>query len=342
MPRSICLGLCFASLFAASVASAGAAPAYKVTHAVALGAPDRWDYVVYDAPSHRVYVAHGDRVTVVDGQDGRLIGEVLGMPGGTHGIGVSVATGEGFTDDGEKGEVVAFDLKTLKVTHRIKADPDADGIAFEPKTGHVFVIEGDSANIAVIDPKTDSLITRIKGGGKLEYAVADASGNLFVNGAENKEVLKIDAASNTIAARFAIPECLSPHGLAIDVKAARLFVSCVNTKLFVLDASSGRIVASLPIGKGTDAAAFDASHGLVLSSNGRDGNVTVIRQEDAEHYSVAGAVPTGLSGRTMDVDPVTGRIFVVLADLDPPPAATPNARPKAHPGSTRLLFLDPQ
>ena len=104
MPRSICLGLCFASLFAASVASAGAAPAYKVTHAVALGAPDRWDYVVYDAPSHRVYVAHGDRVTVVDGQDGRLIGEVLGMPGGTHGIGVSVATGEGFTDDGEKGE----------------------------------------------------------------------------------------------------------------------------------------------------------------------------------------------------------------------------------------------
>jgi YVTN family beta-propeller protein len=141
------------------------AAAYQVTKTVPLGAPDRWDYVVFDPSSHRVYVAHGDRVTVVDGLDGTIIGQVEGYPGGTHGIAVVGALGRGFTDDGRAGEAGAFDLKTLKTSRRIKTAEDADGIVFDAVSGHIFVINGDSGTITVIDPKTEIAAAQVHGGG---------------------------------------------------------------------------------------------------------------------------------------------------------------------------------
>src|SRR5579872_3721148 len=158
------------------------APAYKVSQAVPLGAPDRWDYVVYDAASHRVYVSHADRVDVVDGHDGKLLGQVTGMPGGTHGIGVSAATGKGYTDDGRAGEAVAFDLKTFKTLKHIPAKDDADGIAFDSVSGHIFVVDGDSMAITVIDPATDTVVKNIDTGEGLEYAVSGGNGKLYVDG----------------------------------------------------------------------------------------------------------------------------------------------------------------
>src|SRR5580658_7195809 len=168
----------------APAAMAQPAPSYTVTKTVPLGAPDRWDYVVFDPASHRVYVAHADKVAVVDGRDGKLIGEIDGISGGTHGFGISAATGQGFTDDGHAGTAVAFDLKTLKVKTSIPAAADADAIAFDGATGHVFIICGDPHMISVIDPKTNKVIASIDGGGGLEYAVADGRGSLFVNGAK--------------------------------------------------------------------------------------------------------------------------------------------------------------
>src|SRR5262249_26178763 len=145
-------------------------PHYEVTKTVALGSPDRWDYVVYDAPSHRVYVAHGDRVTVVDAQVGSIVGQVEGYPGGTHGIAVVESVGRGYTDDGHAGEAGAFDLKTLRTIKRIKADEDADAVTFDPVSGHVFVINGDTGTITVIDPRTDTAVATVRAQGKLEFA----------------------------------------------------------------------------------------------------------------------------------------------------------------------------
>ena len=243
--------------FAGAAASAQTAPSYHVTKTVALGAPDRWDYLVYDAPSHRLYVSHGDRVTVLDGKGGEVIGNIEGMPGGTHGIGIVTAMGKGYTDDGKAGEAVAFDLKTLKTGKHIKAEDDADGIAFDPASGHIFVVDGDSKLLTVVDPKTDTAIATINAGGGLEYAVSGNNGKLYVDGAENKEIVRIDTATNKVDARWPIPGCTNPHGLAIDTKAQRLFASCVNSVLTVVNAQSGAVVATLPIGKGTDGAAFD-------------------------------------------------------------------------------------
>lgn len=335
---------CLSSLDAS--AQTPAAPAYAVTRTVALGAPDRWDYVVFDAPSHRVYVAHGDRVTVVDGHDGTVLGQVTGMPGGSHGIGVSAATGKGYTDDGQAGVAVAFDLKTFKTLKQIPAKADADGIAFDAPSGHIFVVDGDSKTLTVIDPKTDAVVASIDAGEGLEYAVSGGDGKLYVNGAENKELLRIDTRTNTVDARWPIPGCTSPHGLALDPAAHRAFVSCVNQVLTVVDTVNGAVVATLPIGVGTDGAAFDPKRKLIFSSNG-DGTLSIIREVDPKTYVSLGSIHTAVTGKTMGIDPDTGRLYIAAADIDPaaPVPALPNGkpgRPKPLPGTLKLMFLDPR
>ena len=311
--------------------------AYVVTKAVPLGAPDRWDYVVFDAPSHRVYVAHGDRVSVVDGRDGKVLGQVSGIPGGTHGT--AVAAGKGYTDDGRAGEAVAFDLKTLQTTKHIPAADDADGVVADPTTGHVFVMDGDSGKVTVIDPKTDTVVTNVDLGGKLEAGVAAGDGRVFVEGAEKREVLVIDARSNKVTARWPISSCVSPHGGAYDAAGHRFFASCVNGQMVVLNTDTGAVVATVPIGRGTDSAAWDPKRKLAFSSNGLDGTISVIAQKTPDSYEALAPIPTALSGRTMAIDPASGRLYV--AALDVTPSTTPGQRPTPKPGTLRLLFLDP-
>ncbi|MEO7680729.1 MAG: hypothetical protein ABIS14_08565, partial [Sphingomonas sp.] len=268
------------------------------------------------------------------------VGEVQGIAGGTHGIGISAATGQGFTDDGRNGQAVAFDLKTLKVRRQIAADADADAVAFDRRSGHVFVIDGDPGTISVIDPKTDSRVALIKAGEKMEYAVSDDAGAIFVAGEEKSDVLKVDTRTNEVIAHWATPGCASPHGLALDKANGRLFMGCINNVMKVVDAHNGRVVASLPIGAGSDAIAFDAKRKRVFSSNGRDGTISVFQQTAPDSYAAMAPIVTTVSARTMSVDPATGRLFVGAADTDP--AAEPGGRPKVRPGTFRLLMLDPR
>jgi len=342
MKPSLFLATTAALALGAASAHAQAPAGYKVVKEVPLGAPERWDYVVYDAPSHRVYVAHGDRISVVDAKDGKLIGDVTGVAN-THGIGVS--NGKAYTDDGEAGQVIVFDPKTLKVIKHIPAKPDADGITVDAKSGHVFVVDGDSKTVTVVDPKTDTAVANIDTGGGMEYAVAGGDGKVYVNGAEKKEIVRIDAKTNAIDARWPIPGCTSPHGLAIDPAGHHLFVTCVNKQMTVVDTTTGSVVATLPIGQGTDAAAFDPARKRAFSSNG-DGTLTVVADKGANSFSVAETVPTRVTGRTMGIDPASGRLFIAAADIDPkaPVPAGPNGRPgrpRPIPGSLKLLFLDP-
>jgi len=340
------LTLLSAALLLGSVTvSFAQAPAYHVTKTVPLGSPDRWDYLVYDGPSHRLYVSHGDRLTVLDGKSGSVLGTVQGMPGGSHGIGIVAAAGKGYTDDGEAGEAVAFDLKTLKTGKHIKAQDDADGIAFDPASGHIFVVDGDSKVLTVIDPKTDTAIATVNGGGGLEYAVSGNNGKLYVNGAEKKEILRVDTATNQVDAHWPIPGCTSPHGLAIDTASHRLFVTCVNAVMTVVNADSGAVMATLPIGNGSDGAAFDPKRKLAFSSN-YDGTLSVVRETSPQKFESAGSIPTATTGKNMTIDPDTGRLFVAVADIDPraPVPLGRNGRPgraKPLPGSLKILFLDP-
>ncbi len=346
MKQSIAPTLILLSSLAVGTASyAEGPPAYHIAKTVALGSPDRWDYLVFDGASRRLYVSHGDRVTVLDGREGTILGNIEGMPGGTHGIGIVTSAGKGYTDDGKAGEAVAFDLATLKVQKRIKAQDDADGIAFDKSSGHIFVVDGDSKTLTAIDPKTDTVVATINAGGGLEYAVSGGNGKLYVDGAENKEIVRIDTATNAVDAHWPIPGCTSPHGLAIDAVAHRLFASCVNAVMTVVNAETGAVVATLPIGQGTDGAAFDPKRKLAFSSN-NDGTISVIREVTPQKFESLGSIPTAVTGKNMTIDPATGRLYVAAADIDPkaPVPVTPSGRPgrpKPLPGTLKILFLDP-
>jgi YVTN family beta-propeller protein len=314
-----------------------------VTKTVAIGAPDRWDYLTFDPASKRLYVSHGTEVTVIDGETGAIIGNIGDFPGGTHGIAIAPDQSRGYTDDGKNGLAASFDPKTLKVQKQTLAAPDADGIGYDPASGHVFVIEGDSGTITVMDPKTDTAITTIKVGGGLEFGVADGRGKFYVNGAENKELVRIDTATNTVDARWPIPACTSPHGMAIDPASRRVFVSCVNKVMLSVDADSGKVVASQPIGAFTDSAGFDPVRKRAFSANG-EGNLSVFDAKDPNALTPLATVTTVPSARTMAVDPATGRIYVAAITITKFEPSPTGGRPHVEvaPGSLRVLFLDPQ
>jgi YVTN family beta-propeller protein len=334
----------FAALPSLVFALEPALPSYKVTHAIPLGPGERWDYVTFDPSSNRAFVAHGDHVTVVDTKKAEVVGQIGGFPGGTHGIGIATAAGHGYTDDGKAGVVGVFDLATLKTDGQIPAAPDADGIVFDPASGHIFVINGDSGSITVIDPAKNAAIATIKIGAGLEAGEVDGTGKLYVDGAENHEIIEIDTRKNTIKARWAMPACERPHGIAIDPATRRVFATCVNHVLVVVDADSGANVTTLPIGSSSDGAAFDPVRKLIFSSNG-DGTLTVIQEKDAQTFVSMGSIKTVPSARTIAIDVRTGRLFLPAADIakiDAP--ATPGAR--AHvvfaPGSLKLMVMEPQ
>ena len=326
--------LAFAILCLAVPAQA-APPAYTVVKEVPIGAPDKWDFVYFDTSSKRVYVSHGTEVTVVDGVTGTLIGRIPGFDT-SHGVVTVPALGRGYADSGNTRTVIVFDLKTLKPVATLPAGEDSDAMAYDAATGRVFVMDADGAAFTAIDAKTDKTLATRPLGGKPESAVSDGAGTVFINLASTNELVRLDASTLAITKRWPLSGCDSPHGLAMDTQTRRLFVSCRNDVLLVVSADDGAVVASLPIGHGTDAVAFDHNHKLAFSSNG-DGTLSVIAEQGAGTFAALGNVSTRLGARTMAVDPDSGRIFLVAGDYQP---GALGVRRSLVPGSLRLLFLD--
>ena len=330
---------CTAAVVFVVMPSIAANPVYRPVAEVALGAPDKWDYVTFDRAQNRAFVAHGDRVTVVDGKSFAVVGTVEGAKGGTHGI--AFANGKGYTDDGRAGTVLVFDLKTLKVLKTIKAEPDADGIVYDPASRHIVVIDGDSGKLTVIDPATDTVAATIELGGGLEFGMPDGRGKFYVDGAEKAEIIKVDLKTNSVETHWPLTGCVNPHGFTIDAEAHRLFASCPNKVMVVVDADSGKQIASLPIGEGTDFAVFDPARKWALSSN-RDGTMSVIAEKDANTFVALPPVKTAYGARTMAIDPQTGRLFLVTGAYDEN-SSTADVRHRytLKSGSAKLLILDP-
>jgi YVTN family beta-propeller protein len=335
MRKILALMLCAAALPAA-------AADYTITRSVPIGAPDRWDYVVLDPSGARAYIAHGDRVTAVDTATGTVAGAIT-IGGATHGALVLPDMSKGYVDDGKAGTVAVFDPRTLKIGKTIKAEPDADGITFDPVTGHVLVITGDSGKVVVIDPKTDTVLAEIDGGGPLEFGVSDGKGSFFVDGEDKNEIVRMDLTANKATAHWPLKACKTPHGLAMDRAHRRLFASCGNGILEVVNADTGAVVASLPIGMGSDFDGFDVSRQLAISSN-RDGTLSLIAERGPDKYEVLPPIKTRIGARTMALDPRTGRIYLVASDVteDASIPATARGHYKTVPGSAALLYLDPK
>lgn len=337
--------LAFAIFLLPLAAFADSAPAqYHLMHEYVLGGDGGWDYLSFDGVGHRLFISRSTRMQVVDADSGKLLAEIPDLDG-VHGAALAQDLGKGFTSNGHSSSVTVFDLKTLKTTNTIKLSGQGpDAFAYEPVTKRVFFFNGHSNNASVVDAVTEKEIAVIPLDGRPEFAVVDGKGKVYVNIESKSELSEIDAAKATVTKTWSLAPCESPSGLAIDQVHRRLFSGCDNKLMAVSDPDAGKVVASFPIGQGVDACGFDPGTGLAFSSNG-EGTLTVAHEDGPDKYTVLQDAPTRKFARTMTLDPVTHRVYLVTAQVQVDPAPVPaGQRPKRTvlPGTFKVLVMGPQ
>jgi DNA-binding beta-propeller fold protein YncE len=326
---------------AALNAQSTAASKYHLLKKFTLGGEGGWDYLTYDGDSHRLYISRSTHVMVVDVDSGKVVGDIPNTAG-VHGIAVVPELGKGFTSNGRQSSVTIFDLKTLKPLSQVSVGKNPDAIIYDPASRRVFTFNGASKDATAIDAKTGTVAGTIALGGRPEFAVSDEKGKIYVNLEDTSEVLRLDSNKLTIETRSPLAPGEEPTGIALDNKHHRLFVGCANKLMVVMNAESGHVVTTLPVGDGVDATRFDAETALAFSSNGADGTLTVIHEDAADKFTVVENVATQKGARTMTLDPKTHRVFLVSAEFGPPPAPTPerpHPRPSIVPGTFALLIM---
>jgi DNA-binding beta-propeller fold protein YncE len=329
------------SLSLAAVALAAAGPGYHVVTTYKLGGEGGWDYLTTDADARRIYISRGTHVVVIDADTGKNVGDFADTPG-VHGIALAPELGRGFTSNGREGTVSIFDIKTLATSSKVKVGENPDAILYDPATKRVFTFNGRSQDSTAIDAATGKVLGTIKLDGKPEFAATDAKGGIWVNIEDKSELVAIDPNKLEVKAKWPLAPCTEPSGLAIDRKNRRLFAGCDNKMMAVVDADSGKVLATPPIGDGVDATAFDPETGLAFASCGGDGVLTVVKEDSPDKFSVAENVPTQKGARTMALDTKTHKVFVVTAQFGPRPAPTtdnPHPRPAILPDSFVVLVV---
>lgn len=311
------------------------AQTYVADKSISLPGDAGYDYLSIDKVNHRLYVSHGSMVNVIDLQTEQPVG-VIGDMKGVHGIAIDNKANRGFISDGRANAVVAFDLKTLKIIATIPVDAKGpDAIMYDSFSDRIFSFNGESNNSSVIDPNTLKQVGTVDLGGGPEFAVADGKG-LIYNNLEDKNSLNIISSKTLkVIKNYPLAPCGGPTGLALDNVNHRLFTVCRENKgMSVVDANSGKVIATLPIGAGVDAVAYDPETKLVFCSCG-DGTTTIIKQLSADHYSVVQTLKTPLRARTLTLDTHTHKIYLSVAEFE-------TGTRKALPNTFRVMVYKQQ
>ena len=311
---------------------------YQVLEHWQIGGTGGWDYLLADPAAHLIYVTHNSRVEVIDTNSGKPVGAITGMKG-THGIALDDQGKFGYISDGGSNNVVVFDRHNFQTLTTIPAGTNPDGIVFDPSTKSIWAFNGRSNNVTVIDSRTNQVVATIDVPGKPEFPVADGNGSVYDNIESANEIVRFDASAKKLTTTWKLNDCDSPSGLAIDREHRKLFAVCDGKKMAVVDADSGKQVASPEIGEGPDAANFSPKHQVAFSSNGK-GTLTVI--DAANGYKVLEDLPTERGARTMTYDELTDRIYLVTAKFGPlpePTAQAPHPRPPALPDSFEVIVV---
>jgi YVTN family beta-propeller protein len=330
-------------VFAAGASAAPAGGSFKIVRRIPIAGDTGWDYVRVDPDAQRVYVSHGNHLVVVDELTGKVIGDIPDTMG-IHGVALAPELGKGFTSNGGEATVTVFDLKTLKPTGKIKTTGmNPDNIVYDPGTKRVFTMNGRSNNSTVIDASSEMVVGTVDLGGKPEEAAADGKGNMFVNLEDKSAVMEFDTKSLAVKGNWPLAPCEGPSALSVDGAHRRLFIAC-DKVLVVVNADTGKVVASPPIGGDPDGDGFDPATGMIFASC-REGLLSIIHEDGPDKYTVVDNVMTQFGARTMTLDPKTHHIFTVTADFKAAAAPTPDnprPRPAQVPGSFVLLDIAQQ
>ena len=315
-------------------------PGLHVINTYKLGGEGGWDYLTLDPNSRHLFISRSTHVIIIDADSGKQVGEIPDTPG-VHGIALAPELGRGFTSNGREGTVTIFDLNTLKPIEKIKnVGENPDAILFDPATKRVFTMNGRSHDATAIDAETGKIVGKITLDGRPEFAVSTGSGEMFVNLEDKSELLALDPKDLKVKSRWPLAPCQEPSGLAIDIKNRRLFSGC-DKIMAVVNADTGKVITTLPIGEGVDANGFDPETQLAFASCG-DGSLTVAHEDSPDKFTVVQSVATQRGARTMALDPKTHQIFLVTAKFGPPPQPTadqPHPRPAVLPDSFVVLVV---
>jgi DNA-binding beta-propeller fold protein YncE len=311
---------------------------FKVLNDYKINSPGGWDYILVDGAHKRVYVSHGMQVNILS-----TTGDSLGYipkTTGVHGIALVHDLNKGFTSNGRSNSVTVFDLKTLTATGEITLPvKNPDAIFYDDFSKKIITCDGGSHDLCFIDPATEKVVATVPLGEKLETAVSDGKGKIFVNGEDNSTVHVVDATAFKELATYKIDGGSSPSGLDIDRKTNRLFIGCGGSKtMVVMDASNGKTIAKFPIGR-TDGLVFDPGLKIAYASNG-EGTITAVREVNANKFELIENIPTEPGARTIGIDLVTHHLYLPTAKFGTAPAATtdnPRPRPPMVPGSFHVI-----
>jgi YVTN family beta-propeller protein len=282
---------------------------YHVIKKVSLPGGTNWDYVFVDADGRRAYISHGTQVEVLNADTFEYVATIPNTPG-VHGIAVASEFGHGFITAGKTDSVIIFDLKSLKQISEVKVGKKPDAIMYDPATKHVYAMNGDSNSASVIDPVDGKVIGTVDLGGGPEFVVSDGKGNVYINLEEKAETVHVDANSMKVLNHWPLAPGKTATALAFDPETRRLFAGCRGGQLMVvIDADTGKIVTTAPIGERVDAAAFDPSNGLVFMSNG-GGNISIYHEDGKDKFSLLETVVTNPGSKTMGLDTKTHNLFV--------------------------------
>jgi hypothetical protein len=320
------LVMCTAAGFGATLS--GQSPAFKMEKFDIKG-DGGTDYVAVESATGRVFVSRATHMMVVEGATGKVLGDIPNTPG-VHGAGIATSAGHGFTTNGGDSTVTMFDLKTLAVIKQIKVEVGGlDGITYDEPDDKIILTNHSRpiGTVVALDPKSGDIV----GTAELEDtapegAAADGKGHIFVNNEGKNTIQVIDVKTWKATASWPLAPCEGPTGIAYDKASNRIFSGCNKTSV-VLDAGSGKVVATIPNGTRVDALGWDPTRKLVFIPNGGEGNVTVAHQDAPDKYSVVATVSTFAGAKTIAVDSKTHNAYLFQPERGAAPAPPAGAPP---------------
>jgi YVTN family beta-propeller protein len=316
---------------------------YKLLHEIPIGGEGGWDILSIDSTAHRLYLSHSTKVVVVDLEKNAVVGEIADTPG-VHAFLAVPELGRGFSSNGKEAKASVVDLKTLTTSAKVETGQGPDAMAYESALSELYVFNHGGNSATVINAKTTAVTTTIPLGGSPEFGVADHTANrVYCNIEDKSEMVAINETKHEIVERWPVAPGEEPSGIALDAPHHRLFATCHNNMMAMLDATTGKVITTVPIGSGVDGCAFDNVTQLAFASCG-DGTTTIAKEEAPDKLTVVQTLKTERGARTIALDPQTHRIYLPAAKFEPAapplPGASP-ARPKIIPNTMKVLVYGP-
>lgn len=327
------LSVCYTSSFSQN---------YTVSKKISIAGDEGWDYLSVDNVNQNLFVSHGSVVNVVDLKTDKTIATILDTKG-VHGIAIANDLNKAFISCGKDNSVSVINLKTFELLEKVKIEGQKpDAILYDQFSHYVLTYNAKTNDATVIDASTNKVVKRIPLGGKPEFSVTNTKGMIYVNIEDKNEIKTIDTKTLEVVATWSIAPGDEPSGLALDLQNNILFSVCSNKMMVIVDAKTGKIIQTVPIGDGCDGVAFDAKNKMIFSSNG-EGTITAVKEQSTKKFSVAQTITTQKGARTITINPTTGQLYTPTAAFGVrPEPTTENPKPRASlsPNSFTVLVVE--